>query len=75
MGLESLILPVKKGSVEPAAPLVGRPSKRQKRIIGRKIRRERRKNRADRRKEVRDGVLVSLSSQKDRRKRRERRRV
>jgi len=68
-----LITPLKKGPVN-AAVSVGEESKRERRIAkGQKLRRNRRRNRRDRRKEVRDGVVVLLSSTNDRRARRDRR--
>ncbi len=68
-----LIVPLKKGPVN-AAVSVGEESKKERKVVkGRKLKRERRKNRRDRRKEVRDGVVVLLSSTNDRRARRDRR--
>ena len=43
-------------------------------ISSRKKKADRRKNKRDRRKGVRDGVIVTLSTKKDRRKRKDRRR-
>jgi len=43
-------------------------------ISSRKKRAERRKNKQDRRKGVRDGVIVTLSTKKDRRNKKDRRR-
>jgi len=69
------ILPSRKDIVEAASPVTGLPSRKHGKKLGRKLRRERRKNAKDRRKEVRDGVVVSLSSTNNRRKKPERRKV
>jgi len=68
-----LILPLKKGIVTPAVS-IGEGAAGDRRITkGRKLKRERRRSRLDRRKEVRDGIVVLLCSTNDRRTRRDRR--
>jgi len=69
----SLILPMKKGIVN-ASVSIGEGAAGERRIIkGRKLKRERRRSRLDRRKDVRDGIVVLLCSINDRRARRDRR--
>lgn len=68
-----LILPMKKGIVN-AAVSIGEGAAGERRIIkGRKLKRERRRSRLDRRKDVRDGIVLHLCSINDRRARRDRR--
>lgn len=70
-----IILPVSDSTVQATGPVTGLPAKKQPESGRRKLKRERRRNRQDRRKDVRDGVVVYLSVKNDRRKNRDRRQV
>ncbi|MDY0220808.1 MAG: hypothetical protein RBR67_06705 [Desulfobacterium sp.] len=70
-----IILPVLKKNVEPTAPVKKTTLDLTKKTILQKFIQKRRKRKRDRRQEVRDGVIVSLSFENDRRKNRDRRRV
>lgn len=67
------ILPFRKEDLDSASEIRGFPERRG--TVTRKMKRNRRKTRLDRRKSVREGVIVSLSSQENRRKVRDRRSV
>ena len=69
------ILPVKKDPVESVIPVVGLPLRKRKKAIFSKKSKNRRKNKIDRRRSVRDGVFVSFSFTKERRRKVERRSV
>ena len=70
-----IILPVKQKDVIPATPISGIPSTRDKKTNNLSVRRQRRKRKTDRRKDVRNGVIVSFSFKNDRRKRPDRRQI
>ncbi len=67
------LLPIQKEAVE--SPDEIRGFSRRRKTITRKLKKERRKSSYDRRKSVRDGVIVSLSFKSNRRKVRDRRNV
>jgi hypothetical protein len=69
-----IILPVLKKSVEPTIPISGELAiNRRKRNL--RLKRRLRRRKPERREEVRDGVIVTLSQYNDRRKKPDRRRV
>ncbi len=70
-----IILPVLKKNVEPTVPVNSITLNQSRKSSPLKFRQNRRRRRADRRQEVRNGVIVSLSFENDRRKKRDRRRV
>lgn len=67
------ILPFTKEDLDSVSEVRGFPERRK--ILTRKLKRNRRRTRLDRRKSVREGVIVSLSFQENRRKIRDRRSV
>jgi len=69
------ILPLKKDSVESVVPVIRLPLSSRKKMLSARKNKNRRRNRADRRKSVRDGVFVSLSFENDRRRGVDRRKV
>lgn len=69
------ILPLKNDSVESISHVRRMPLSRQKRMLSARKNKNRRKNKIDRRKSVRDGVFVSLSYENERRRGVDRRKV
>ncbi|HKK91643.1 MAG TPA: hypothetical protein VJ936_09585 [Desulfobacteraceae bacterium] len=69
------VLPLKKDDVKSVAPVTRLPLTRRKTKGSGKKNRDRRRNRTDRRKSVRDGVFVSLSFTNERRKTADRRKT
>lgn len=70
-----IILPVIKKDIEPTIAISSIPSIHEKRAHNNiNFRRQRRKRKSDRRNDVRNGVIVSLSFENDRRKNQDRRR-
>ena len=69
------ILPLKNDSVESISYVRRMPLSRQKRMLSARKNKNRRKNKIDRRKSVRDGVFVSLSYENERRRGVDRRKV
>ncbi len=67
------ILPVRNEVVDSPREIGGFSGRRKS--VGKKLKRDRRKSSYDRRKDVRDGVIVSLSFKSNRRKIRDRRNV
>ncbi|MBA3008662.1 MAG: hypothetical protein KKF12_09935 [Proteobacteria bacterium] len=67
------IVPIQNEAVD--SPYEIRGFARRKKTVSRKLTRDRRKSKYDRRKSVRDGVIVSLSFRSNRRKVRDRRNV
>jgi hypothetical protein len=67
------IVPIRNEAVDSPSEIYG--FSRRKKIVTRKLKKNRRKSSYDRRESVRDGVIVSLSSKKNRRKTRDRRNV
>ncbi|WP_049770456.1 hypothetical protein [Desulforapulum autotrophicum] len=70
-----IILPVLKKDVEPTDRVNSITTNQGRRPSPIKPKRNRRRKRRDRRQDVRNGVIVSLSFKNDRRKKRDRRRV
>ncbi|MBI9090210.1 MAG: hypothetical protein JEZ12_13420 [Desulfobacterium sp.] len=71
-----IILPVLKKSVEPTIPISGELAiNLKRRKLNLKAKRRLRKRKKERREEVRDGVIVTLSQYNDRREKIDRRRV
>ena len=71
-----IILPVLKKSVEPTIPISGELAiNLKRRKLNLKFKRKLRKRKKERREEVRDGVIVTLSQYNDRREKIDRRRV
>lgn len=71
-----IILPVLKKSVEPTVPISGELAiNKRRRQLNLKFKRKLRKRKKERREEVRDGVIVTLSQYNDRREKIDRRRV
>lgn len=71
-----IILPVLKKSVEPTIPISGELAiNRRKKNLNLRLKRRLRKRKLERREEVRDGVIVTLSQYNDRREKPDRRRV
>lgn len=70
-----IILPVLKKNVEPTVRVNPITLNQGRRPNPLKFKQNRRRRRRDRRQEVRNGVIVSLSFENDRRKKRDRRRV
>ncbi|MEA2061819.1 MAG: hypothetical protein U9P10_15245 [Thermodesulfobacteriota bacterium] len=69
------ILPIKKDSVESVVPVIRLPLSSRKKMISARKNKNRRRNRVDRRKSVRDGVFISFSFENDRRRGVDRRKV
>ncbi len=67
------IVPIRNEAVDSASEIHG--FSRRKKTVTRKLKRNRRKSVYDRRESIRDGVIVSLSFQNNRRKNRDRRNV
>lgn len=75
MTAESIILSAFTDGVESVIAPQGVPLKKRQEWKKQKFKRNRRKRRLDRRRTVRDGVIVSLSTDNNRRRRRDRRQV
>lgn len=66
MTFEYKIIPVNSRNFEAPYEINGFSERKQ--TVSRKLKRDRRKQKKDRRKSIRDGVIVSLSTQNNRRK-------
>jgi predicted RNA-binding protein len=67
------IVPIRNEAVDSPSEIYG--FSRRKKTVTRKLKKNRRKSTYDRRESVRDGVIVNLSSKRNRRKTRDRRHV
>lgn len=73
MTFDYKIIPYQKELVDSTSRIDGFPEKR--RSVTRRFRKDRRRKKLDRRKSIRDGVIVNLSFKEDRRTGRDRRNV
>lgn len=73
MTFDYKIIPVRDEAIDSPYKINGFPERRK--TISRKLRRDRRKKRIDRRSSIRDGVIVSLSFKSNKRKGTDRRKL
>lgn len=73
MTFDYKIIPVRNKTIDSIDDISGFPGKRK--TVSRKLKRDRRKHKNDRRSSVRDGVIVKLSFESSRRKGADRRRL
>ncbi len=73
MTFDYKIIPYKNEAIDSASGIRGFPEKRK--TVTRRFKKDRRKKKVDRRKSIRDGVIVNLSFKNDRRRGKDRRNV